>query len=146
MNDNWKSLAAIPDLGAFDHIALLVQDLGTETEMYRSVYGAGISATEDNPHYGVSSVFVDLGYARLRLLQPHGRDSAITGLVAPHDWAGIHHVCYKVDDIEQVRDRLRSEGCRPLSEDEFKRSAQGKLIVFLRPSGGRGPLIKLEQR
>jgi methylmalonyl-CoA/ethylmalonyl-CoA epimerase len=146
MNDNWKSKAGSKDLGAFDHIALLVEDIETETEMYRSVYGAGISATEENRQYGISSVFVDLGYARLRLLQPHGHDSAVTGLMAPHDWAGVHHVCYKVDDIVQMRDRLRDEGCRPLSEDEFKRSAQGKLIVFLRPSGGRGPLIKLEQR
>lgn len=145
MNDNPIS-SPTHDIGTLDHVALIVRDLETEAEMYRNAYFAEVSTAEDHAQYGFSSVYVNLGYARLRLLQPRGQDSPIVSLLSPHELAGVHHVCYKVDDIEQMRDRLRSDGYRPLSGGEFKRSSEGKLVVFLRPTETQGPLIKLEQR
>jgi methylmalonyl-CoA/ethylmalonyl-CoA epimerase len=145
MNDNWMSLSA-QDIGTLDHVALVVQDLEAEVRMYRDVYFADVSATEDYAQYGFSSVFVNLGYARLRLLQPYGQGSPIVSLLDPHELAGIHHVCYKVDDIKQMRDKLRDNGYRPLSDKDFKSGPEGKLIVFLRPTERQGPLVKLEER
>jgi methylmalonyl-CoA/ethylmalonyl-CoA epimerase len=137
------ALEAAP--GAFDHIALIVADLESEARRYRDLFHAEISAPEHNPQYGISSVFVDLGYSRLRLLQPDGSGSGIAAFFGPHPLAGIHHVCYRVDAIEQARNEMQRRGYHPMSP-AFKRSAEGKRLIFLRPPDRPGPLVKLQEQ
>lgn len=145
MNNSWMTVP-VRDIGAFDHIALIVENLDSEADVYRQVYFAKVSTKEHNDRYGLSSAFVDLGYTKLRLLQPDDRNAPVVGLVEPHGWAGVHHVCYRVDDIETTRERLRGEGYRPLSGDEYKLTPAGRRTIFLRPPEGTGPLVKLEEQ
>lgn len=132
-------------VGALDYVAMVVDDLEAETNRYRDLFSARISETENHAQYGCSSAFVDLGYSRLRLFQAHGSESPVTTLFGPHSLAGIHHVCYRVDEIDTARSELQRKGYRPLSDD-YKRSPQGKRLIFLRPTNMPGPLVRLEER
>lgn len=142
-DDGLPGLEAAP--GEFDHIALIVADLESEARRYRDLFHAEISATEHNPQYGISSVFVDLGYSRLRLLQPKGTGSGIATFLGPHALAGIHHVCYRVEAIEQACSDMQRRGYHPLSP-AFKRTGEGKRLLFLRPPNRPGPLVKLQEQ
>ena len=99
MNDNDRA-EPDPAIGALDHVALIVDDLEDEAARYRDVFFAEVSPTEVHAHYGCSSAFIDLGYSRLRLFQAHDAASPIASFFGPHPLAGIHHVCYRVEEIE----------------------------------------------
>jgi len=54
---------------------------------------------------------------------------------------GIHHICFEVDDIEEVSRELRAIGCR-LLEDETREDNHMK-INFVRPHSSFGVLVEL---
>ena len=99
MNDN-DFVKPDPAFGTLDHVAMIVDDLNMEAARYRDVFSAKVSPTEVHAQYGCSSAFIDLGYSRLRLFQAHDAASPITTFWGPHALAGIHHVCYRVEEIE----------------------------------------------
>lgn len=136
-----------PDVavGTLDHVAMIVDDIDTAAARYRDVFLAKVSPREVHAQYGCSSAFVDLGYSRLRLFQADDPVSGLTAFFGPHALAGIHHVCYRVDEIESACGTLKDKGYRPLGV-EYKRSTQGKRMAFLRPPDLPGPLVKLEER
>jgi methylmalonyl-CoA/ethylmalonyl-CoA epimerase len=133
-------------VGTLDHVAMVVDDLEAAAARYRDVLLAEVSPPEVHARYGCSSVFVDLGYSRLRLFQAHDPASGLTAFFGPHSLAGIHHVCYRVDRIESACSMLRKKGYRLLGGEEYKRSSQGNRMIFLRPPELPGPLVKLEER
>lgn len=144
MNDNdfAKLNAAV---GILDHVAMVVDDLDAEAARYRDVFSAEVSAKEVHAQYGCSSAFIDLGYSRLRLFQAHDAASPITSFFGPHPLAGIHHVCYRVEEIESASRTLKMNGYQPLGAKGYKRSSHGKRMIFLRPPKLPGPLVKLEE-
>jgi methylmalonyl-CoA/ethylmalonyl-CoA epimerase len=145
MNDNDFARLG-PAVGTLDHVAMIVADLDREAARYREVFSAGVSATEVHAQYGCSSAFIDLGYSRLRLFQAHDAASPIATFFGPHALAGIHHVCYRVEEIEAASGMLKTRGYRPLGTGDYKRSNHGKRMIFLRPPDLPGPLVKLEEQ
>ena len=132
-------------VGQLDHIALVVDDLATAIDTYRTLFFAETTAPERNEHYGFSWAFVDLGYSRLRLMQPDGPGAAVVSFFGWDAGGGIHHVCYRVEDIAAARDRLEIAGARRMGDGGFKTGADGRKVLFLRQAGEGTPLVKLEQ-
>lgn len=136
---------ATQPVGQLDHVALVVDDLAAAAETYRTLFFADVSPAEHNARYGFSSAFVDLGYSRLRLMQPDGPDATVVSFFGWRAGGGIHHVCYRVADILRAREQLQSAGARPVGDGALKHNADGKPVLFLRQAGEDTPLIKLEQ-
>jgi methylmalonyl-CoA/ethylmalonyl-CoA epimerase len=90
-------------------------------------------------------VFVDLGNAKIELLEPLGEASPIARFLSNNPAGGIHHICYEVDDILAARDRLTAEGARVLGDGEPKIGAHGKPVLYLHPKDVLGTLVELEQ-
>jgi methylmalonyl-CoA/ethylmalonyl-CoA epimerase len=145
MNDN-DFVELDSAVGTLDHVAMIVDDLDREAARYRDLFSAEVFPKEIHAQYGCSSAFVDLGYSRLRLFQPHDAASPITTFFGPHPVAGIHHVCYRVDEIDSASRALKAKGYRPLGTGDYKRSNHGKRMIFLRPPDLPGPLVKLEEQ
>ncbi len=144
MNDN--DATRLDAVGTLDHVAVIVDDLDVETARYRDVFSAEVSPKEVHAQYGCSSAFIDLGYSRLRLFQPHDATSPIATFFGPHPVAGVHHVCYRVEEIESASRTLKMKGYRPLGAGDYKRSNRDKRMIFLRPPDLPGPLVKLEEQ
>ncbi len=132
-------------IGRLNHVAIAVPDLDKAIAQYRDVLGASISATEDQPDHGVTTVFIELPNTKIELLYPLGTDSPIAKFLERNQEGGIHHICYEVDDILEARDRLLKEGARVLGEGEPKIGAHGKPVLFLHPKDFSGTLLELEQ-
>lgn len=132
-------------IGRLNHVAIAVPDLDKAIAQYRDVLGASISATEDQPDHGVTTVFIELPNTKIELLYPLGTDSPIAKFLERNQEGGIHHLCYEVDDILKARDRLLNEGARVLGEGEPKIGAHGKPVLFLHPKDFSGTLLELEQ-
>jgi methylmalonyl-CoA/ethylmalonyl-CoA epimerase len=95
--------------------------------------------------HGVTTVFITLPNTKIELLEPLGAGSPITKFLDRNPDGGIHHVCYEVDDIVAVRDRLKADGARVLGDGEPKIGAHGKRVLFLHPKDFLGTLVELEE-
>ncbi|CDZ50821.1 methylmalonyl-CoA epimerase [Neorhizobium galegae] len=132
-------------LGRVNHIAIAVPDLGIATAMYRDTLGARVSQAQALPEHGVTVVFVELPNTKVELLEPLGPDSPIAAFLEKNPSGGMHHICYEVDDIIAVRDKLKAVGARVLGDGTPKTGAHGKPVLFLHPKDFNGTLVELEQ-
>jgi methylmalonyl-CoA/ethylmalonyl-CoA epimerase len=132
-------------IGRLNHVAIAVRDLGAAVKLYRDTLGADVSAPEQLPEHGVTVVFVALPNTKIELLEPLGPESPIAKFLEKSPDGGIHHICYEVDDILSVRDKLVKSGARILGSGEPKIGAHGKPVLFLHPKDFCGTLVELEQ-
>jgi len=133
-------------IGKLNHVAIVVPDLGAATAIYRDTLGAEVSAPEDLPDHGVTTVFVLLPNTKIELLHPLGEGSPIAKFLDKNPAGGMHHLCYEVEDILAARDQLQAAGARVLGDDgEPKIGAHGKPVLFLHPKDFCGTLLELEQ-
>lgn len=132
-------------IGRLNHVAIAVSDIEAATAVYRDTLGAEVSAKEEQPDHGVSTVFINLPNTKIELLEPLGENSPIAKFLEKNPSGGIHHVCYEVDDIRAARDKLMAEGARVLGDGEPKIGAHGKPVLFLHPKDFLGTLTELEE-
>jgi methylmalonyl-CoA/ethylmalonyl-CoA epimerase len=132
-------------IGRLNHVAIAVKDLTAAARVYRESLGAEVSAPMPLPEHGVTVVFVSLPNTKIELLEPLGEGSPIRPFLDKNPQGGMHHVCYEVDDIRAVRDRLVTAGARVLGSGEPQIGAHGKPVLFLHPKDFCGTLVELEQ-
>lgn len=132
-------------IGKLNHVAIVVPDLEAASKTYRDTLGADVSAPEDLPDHGVTTVFVNLPNTKIELLHPLGEGSPIAKFLERNKDGGMHHICYEVDDIHAARDKLVAEGARVLGSPEPKIGAHGKPVLFLHPKDFCGTLVEIEQ-
>ena len=132
-------------IGRLNHVAIVVPDLDAAVRLYRDTLGARVSAPMALPEHGVTTVFVELPNTRIELLHPLGEHSPIAKFLQGNPAGGMHHVCYEVENLLAVRDRLKAAGARVLGDGEPKTGAHGKPVLFLHPKDFCGTLVELEQ-
>lgn len=132
-------------IGRLNHVAIVVPSLAQAAEQYRTLLGAEVSAPQDLPEHGVTTVFVNLPNSKIELLHPLGSGSPIAKFLQSNPNGGMHHLCYEVEDIFAARDHLLAAGARVLGDGEPKTGAHGKPVLFLHPKDFSGTLIELEQ-
>jgi methylmalonyl-CoA/ethylmalonyl-CoA epimerase len=132
-------------IGRLNHVAIVVPDLTAAAMLYERALGARVSAPQPLPAHGVTVVFVELGNAKIELLEPLGAESPVRGFLDRNPAGGMHHLCYEVRDIVAARDRLKAEGARVLGDGEPRLGAHDKPVLFLHPKDFCGTLIELEQ-
>ena len=132
-------------IGRLNHVAIAVRDIAAASKLYRDTLGADVSVAEPQAEHGVTTVFITLPNTKIELLEPLGAGSPITKFLDRNPDGGIHHVCYEVDDIIAVRDRLKADGARVLGDGEPKMGAHGKPVLFLHPKDFSGALVEIEQ-
>ncbi|MEO7361010.1 MAG: methylmalonyl-CoA epimerase [Gemmatimonadaceae bacterium] len=92
---------------------------------------------------GASIAGVSSGESLVELLKGNSDDTPIGKFVAKRG-PGIHHVCFAVDDLDDMLNRCREAGVRLIDENP-RRGAEGKRIAFLHPSSTGGILIELSE-
>ena len=132
-------------IGRLNHVAIVVPDLTAARTLYRDMMGATVSAEEDLPEHGVTTVFVELPNTKIELLHPLGEKSPIQAFLDTNPSGGVHHLCYEVAEIDAARDQLVASGARILGDGEPRIGAHGKPVLFLHPKDFCGTLIELEQ-
>ena len=66
---------SIAMIGRLNHVAIAVSDIEAAAALYRNMLGATVSAPEDLPEHGVTTVFVELPNSKVELIAPLGEDS-----------------------------------------------------------------------
>jgi methylmalonyl-CoA/ethylmalonyl-CoA epimerase len=122
-----------------DHIGIAVRSLDA-VWIYEAL-GLKIDHVETVATQGVKTAFISAGETNLELLEPTGPDSTIAKFIEKRG-EGIHHLCFRVDDIEAHLERLKEQGFRLINEAPVP-GAHGCRVAFLHPAAGNGVLIEL---
>lgn len=125
-----------------DHIGIAVRSL--EAAKIYETLGLTIGHTETVTSQGVKTAFLAVGDSNLELLEPTGPDSPIAKFIEKRG-EGIHHICLRVERIEEHLERLKAAGYR-LINDAPVPGAHGCRVAFLHPAAGNGVLIELSEK
>jgi methylmalonyl-CoA/ethylmalonyl-CoA epimerase len=132
-------------ISKLNHVAIATPNLAEASAIYRDMLGAKVSLPVPQPEHGVTTVFVELAGGKIELLAPLGNNSPIANFLSRNPQGGVHHLCFEVDDIFAVRDRLLKQGAQVLGDGVPRTGAHGKPVLFLSPKDFVGTLIELEQ-
>lgn len=126
-----------------EHIGIAVKDLEVSNLIFEKLFGAPSYKTEEVPSEGVITSFFKSGPNKIELLTATNEDSPIAKFIEKRG-EGIHHIAFAVEDIVAEMKRLQGEGFVLLNEQP-KKGADNKLVVFLHPKTTNGVLIELCQ-
>lgn len=124
------------------HLGVAVSAINEAVAFYRDVLGL-TPRGEPEVHDGARIVSLPFGDADVELLEPVDADGPIARFLARRG-PGIHHVCYRVDDLGAALDRAARAGYR-LIDSEPRIGAGGRRIAFLHPKTTSGILIELTE-
>ncbi|WP_049934395.1 VOC family protein [Haloplanus natans] len=128
-----------------DHLGVLVSDIDANEALFE-LLGLDVGAVEHVPAFGVDIAFIRVGESLVELVEPVDHDSDIAAdLRAADDDALLHHVAYRVEDIEAELETLRAAGV-PLADETPRRGAGDARVAFLDPAAANGVRVELVER
>lgn len=126
-----------------DHIGVAVHDLDLATQRYKDMYNTTVIAEEEVAHQGVVVRFLKHRDKKIELLKALHADSPV-GRFLQKRGEGIHHIAYRVVDIEKEMKLLKTKGLQLLQEKPV-RGAMNKWVCFVHPKSIGGMLVELCQ-
>ena len=129
----------MPDRPRIAHIGIAVADLNAALAFYRDVLGLEPHPPEDVD--GARILALPFGESAIELLAPLQAESPIGKFLAKRG-PGIHHICYRVPDLEAALQACRSAGYRLIDETP-RVGAGGRRIAFVHPQATAGILLEL---
>lgn len=128
-------------LDALDHTCIAVANLDESLPFYREVLGLPLVHREKLAEQGVEAALLDIGDAHLELIAPLGPETGVARFLAQRG-PGLHHVAYRVDDIEAVLASLSAAGVR-LIDERPRIGIRGSRVAFLHPTAAGGVLTEI---
>ncbi len=131
MNPSWP----------IDHVAIVVGDLDAAIALYTSALGFRQVYRETLAEQGVEAIGVQAGESVIELLRPLDASSPIARYRGDAP-SKLHHVAFRVNNIEATLADLKAKGIR-LIDEEPRSGAHRNRIAFLHPKSTGGVLIEL---
>lgn len=128
---------------ALDHIAIAVPDLERAIKRFMEDFGLDYTGTEDVEAAKTTTAFFPLPPTSIELVHPLRGQGPVAAFLDKRG-GGIHHLCFRSDDIEADVARLRAKGYQFLSEAPT-RGAHNCKVIFIHPKSCDGVLIELSQ-
>ena len=123
------------------HVGVAVPDLQAALAFYRDVLGLEPHPAETAD--GAVIVSLPFGESAVELLEPTDPEGPIARFLARRG-PGIHHICYRVPDLDAALDACRRAGYRLV--DETPRVGTGaRRIAFIHPKSTAGILLELTE-
>lgn len=127
-----------------DHIGIAVKDINEAIKLYEGLLGLKVTDTEVVEEQKVKVAFFPTGDSEVELLQSTTPDGPIARYIEKNG-EGIQHIAFRVDNLEEKLEELKSKGVR-LIDEKPRRGAGGAMIAFLHPKSTFGTLIELCER
>jgi methylmalonyl-CoA/ethylmalonyl-CoA epimerase len=126
-----------------DHVGIAVDDLEAAVARYRELLGSEPVHRETVADQGVDEVLFAIGESYLQLRGARGPGTPVAGFLAKRG-PGMHHVAYRVDDLEAELAALRAAGAQ-LVDETPRRGSRNTLTAFVHPHATGGVLVELVQ-
>jgi methylmalonyl-CoA/ethylmalonyl-CoA epimerase len=127
--------------GSIDHIGVAVKDLDEAISLYEGTFGMPLVHRETVAEQGVEAALLDVGDGHVELLLPLGDDTPVGRFVSRRG-QGLHHVAYRVGDIDATLAGLRDRGVE-LIDSEARIGIRQSRVAFLHPRSTGGVLTEI---
>ena len=131
----------MPDRPLIAHVGIAVPDLDAALSFYRDVLGLVPHPPEQAD--GATIVSLPFGDSEVELLSPLVAESPVAKFLECRG-PGIHHICYRVPDLDAALAACRAAGYR-LVDDIPRTGAGGRRIAFVHPKATAGILLELTE-
>jgi methylmalonyl-CoA epimerase len=130
-------------LSTIDHVGVAVPDIDAALAVYRDLLGMPLVHRETVTEQGVDAALLDVGDGHIELLSPLGPDTAVGKFLAKRG-PGLHHIAYRVADIDQALNTLAESGAR-LIDERPRTGIRGSRVAFVHPASTGGVLTEIVQ-
>jgi len=127
--------------GAIDHVGVAVSDLEAAISLYEGSFGMALTHREVVEEQGVEAVLLDVGDSHVELLSPTGPDTPVGKFLSSRG-DGLHHVAYRVEDIDATLEQLQERGIR-LIDKTARTGIRSSRVAFLHPKATGGVLTEI---
>ena len=124
-----------------DHVGIAVPELDPAVALYTETFGMGLLHREVLAEHGIDAALLNAGESRVELLAPLEADGAIGRFIARRG-GGLHHVAYRVEDIDAALAELRERDVE-LIDSTPRRGMLSARIAFVAPQAAGGVLTEL---
>lgn len=126
-----------------DHVAIAVKDLEQAVHAFVTAFGLEEEARERLDDRQLVTSFLRVGDAHLELIESLSDQTPIAKHILKRG-AGVHHICFEVDDLDAVLARCRDAGLWIVGGGP-EAGARGKRVAFIHPRSTGGVLVELSE-
>jgi methylmalonyl-CoA epimerase len=126
-----------------DHIAIAVNNIEVSAEYFQRAFGIPLSGNESIPDRFLEIGMLNMNNTKIELVEGTSPEATIAKFIAKKG-EGIHHVCIRVDNIDEALSHLKSQGFA-LIDEKPRAGAEGARIAFIHPASFGGILIELKE-
>ncbi len=129
------------NISHIEHIGIAVNSLDEAIPYYEKTLGLKCYAVEEVADQKVKTAFFMVGETKIELLESTDPEGPI-GKFLEKKGAGVHHIAFAVDDVNQSLSELDEKGVR-LIDKTSRKGAEGLNIGFLHPKSTMGVLTEI---
>jgi methylmalonyl-CoA/ethylmalonyl-CoA epimerase len=127
--------------GLIDHIGVATDDLDASLALYEGSFEMPLAHRETVEEQGVEAVLLDVGDCHVELLKPLSPDTPV-GKFLERKGPGLHHVAYRVSDIDATLESLKGAGIE-LIDAKARTGIRQSRVAFLHPKSTGGVLTEI---
>jgi methylmalonyl-CoA epimerase len=126
-----------------EEVVLAVEDLDGAVKLYEDLFGIKFDAEWEIPMDNMLVKSALIGETQFQIVRSTAPDGLIAKFIQKRG-EGIHHICFRVKNLGEMVDRLRSRGAQIVPEEPIEFG--DAVYVFIHPSSTHGLLIELIER
>jgi methylmalonyl-CoA/ethylmalonyl-CoA epimerase len=127
-----------------DHLGIAVNSIEDGKNFWTDALGLEFEGSETVEEQKVTTAFFPVGESEVELLESTAPDGPIAKFLEKKG-PGIHHVAFRVENVEEALTELKEKGIR-LIDEKPRMGAGGAKIAFLHPKATNGILVELCER
>mgnify|MGYP000052091644 FL=1 len=127
-----------------EHIGIAVNSIDKDAPFWKHILNLPHRGTEAVENQGVTTDIYDTGRGKVELLEAMDPGTPL-GKFLEKRGAGIHHVCFELDNITTAIKELKELNIQVLS-NEPTMGAEGYKVVFIHPKSTGGVLVELDEK
>lgn len=126
-----------------DHIGIAVRNLNASINLYINVLGGKLLERYKSEDKGVESeiAVIEINEDRIELLSPTNNVTSPIARFIKQKGKGVHHIAYRVDNLEIALEELNKQGIRTL-EGTLRINKHGRRLIYLNPADTEGTIIE----
>lgn len=128
--------------GLIDHVGVATQDLDAALATYEGTFSMPVVHRETVAEQGVEAVLLEVGPCHVELLRPLGPETPVGRFITRNGGPGLHHVAYRVDDIDATLTELAGRGVE-LIDSAPRTGIRSSRVAFVHPRAAGGVLTEI---
>ena len=124
-----------------DHVGIAVTELDAAVQTYGETFGMELVHREVIAEHGIEAALLEVGAEHLELIAALSEDSSLGRFLADRG-PGMHHVAYRVADIDATFADLRARGVEMI-DNAPRAGLRDSRIAFIHPRSTGGVLTEI---